>query len=90
MALRYRVQAQVGTYNDANGNEKKKYVDVGVIMDKKDGGFIMKIEAIPIGWDGWAYLNVPEARPKGSGGGQRRQAPPQSGGNDEMDDDIPF
>jgi hypothetical protein len=34
---------------------------MGVIMDTKSG-MALKIEQIPIGWDGWAYLNEPKAK----------------------------
>jgi len=93
MAVRYKIQAATGKYTGTDGKEKTRYVDVGVIMDGKQGGFVMKIECIPVGWDGWAYLNEPQARQpaaRGNGGGQRRPAPPPT--DDGLDDgsDIPF
>jgi len=91
MALRYELNAQIGEYKDANGNIKKKNVRVGVIMDSKNGGFVLKMEAIPLNWDGWAFLNEPQQHPRSNNNGRTAQtrpaAPPPA---DDMDDDIPF
>lgn len=94
MALRYVVKASTGrTYKGQDGSEKTEYIDIGVIMDGKSGGFVLKMKSIPVGWDGWAFLNEPEAHPR-RGGGQQRAAPAAqrtvAGPGDELDDDIPF
>lgn len=59
MGIIYRVAAITGTYKDSEGNEKKRYADLGVVMDTKNGP-MLKIEQVPVGWDGWAYLNEPK------------------------------
>jgi len=64
MALRYKIKADGGEYKAADGTMKKKYIDIGVIIDGKNGGFMMKLESIPVGWTGWAFLGDPEARPQ--------------------------
>jgi len=51
---------------------------MGVVMDTKNGGMALKIEQVPVGWDGWAYLNEP--RPRDG----------QQGGGNAPDDDIPW
>lgn len=90
MAVRYKIKVMKKYKKD--GEEKTAYVDIGVVMDGKNGGFILKLESVPVGWDGWAYLAEPEARPRGGAPQQRRAGPPpaQGGGADELDDDIPF
>lgn len=97
MALRYVIKASTGrVYKGQDGTEKTEYIDIGVIMDGKSGGFVLKMKSIPIGWDGWGFLNEPEARPRGAGVGGQRRAPAPAGGKtmagpgDELDDDIPF
>lgn len=92
MAILYKVTATAGKYTDKDGNEKSRYVDMGVVMETKNGP-MLKLEATPIGWDGWAYLNEPktndEAKPR-----QERQARPArtaAPADDFNDDpDIPF
>ncbi len=81
MGVKYEVTAVMRE----EGREKGRYVKLGVVLDTKRGPMI-KIENIPVGWDGWAYLNEPrelrEAAPKASAG-RREQL-------DEDGDDIPF
>lgn len=90
MAVRYKIQAATGKYKGQDGSEKTRYVDVGVIMDGKQGGFVMKIECIPVGFDGWCYLNEPNKRPPTGGGATRRTPPPPSDGGGDFEEDIPF
>jgi hypothetical protein len=61
MGIKYEVTAVTGKYTDKNGNEKNRYTKVGVVLDTKNGQ-MLKVEAIPVGWDGWAYLNEPKER----------------------------
>jgi hypothetical protein len=86
----------VTRYTDAQGTEKKKYHNVGVIMSTKNGD-MLKLETLPIGWDGWAYLNDPKERedkPPARPAQQARQpqrapaGPPPA--DNFTDDDIPF
>lgn len=90
MALRYEIKADAGEYKDASGNMKKKYIKIGVVIDGKNGGFTLKLESIPVGWNGWAFLAEPEN--KGNRGGTTRPAPPPANrpADDGFDDDIPF
>lgn len=94
MALRYEIKADAGEYKDAQGQMKKKYVKIGVVLDGKNGGFILKMEAIPVGWNGWAFLAEPEQRGNRGGGGRpppnRAPSAPVGGSDDGFDDDIPF
>lgn len=89
MAILYRVVAAVGKYEGNDGKEKSRYVEMGVVMETKNGP-MLKLESIPAaGWDGWAYLNEP--KPKEEGERQERSRPNRSH-KAEADDssDIPF
>lgn len=88
MALRYEVKADAGEYKDAQGVMKRKYIKIGVVIDGKNGGFTLKLESIPVGWNGWAFLSEPEAR--GNRGAPQRAAPQRAAPPDDMDDDIQF
>lgn len=87
MAKKFDVVAIVGKYKDAAGVEKNRYVNMGAVIEGKRGD-MLKIESIPVGWDGWAYLNEPKPR-----GEQRQttQTQRKETESDEFDgDDIPF
>ena len=89
MSRKYEVVAVTGKYQDRDGNEKSRYMTIGAVIETRNG-LMLKLEANPVGWDGWAYLNEPKPR---DGQSQQRQAPrQQSRANDGMDDmdSIPF
>lgn len=91
MAILFKVSATAGKYTDKDGNEKNRYVDMGVVMETKNGP-MLKIEAVPVGWDGWAYLNEPKAREEGERQERARparNAQPAQAGDDFAADDLP-
>lgn len=83
MAKKYDVVAIVGKYTDKNGAEKNRYVNMGAVIEGKRGD-MLKIESIPVGWDGWAYLNEPKERDAPRPAAAQRPAP------DGFDDEIGF
>ena len=83
MGIKYEVRAITGKYNDKNGNEKNSYQTIGKIIQTAKGGFMLKLDAIPVGFDGWAYLNEPQPK-------EQDKKPAPAGGFDSMDQDIPF
>jgi hypothetical protein len=83
MAILYKVSAVSGKYKDSEGNEKNRYVDMGVVMDTKNGP-MLKLEAVPVGWDGWAYLNEPKQD------GDRPPRPERRSEPQTVEDDLPF
>jgi hypothetical protein len=84
MAIRYDAIAKNGTYTK-DGVEKNKWVKVGVVVDTKNGGLALKIEQLPVPFDGWLQLAEPKAKEQAPSQ-ENTQAPSQS----SMDDDIPF
>lgn len=85
MSIQYEVMASTGTYTDKNGQEKRRWLKCGIVMSTKTGGLAMKLEAVPVGSDGWFSLFEPKARDDVA------QAPrKQSGSVADMDSDIPF
>lgn len=94
MARKYEVTAVTGKYTDNNGQEKSRYLNIGAVIETKNG-LMLKLESVPVGWDGWAYLNEPRAREDGNQQPrqQQRQAPRQSGNGtneEDFDSQIPF
>jgi hypothetical protein len=79
MGVKYDAIAKNGSYTDKNGVEKTKWCKAGIVVETKNGGLAMKIEQLPIPFDGWIQFAVPKAK----------EDQPQSD-LVEMNDDIPF
>jgi hypothetical protein len=60
-----------------NGQTKKRYVNVGVVLEG-DKGLSLKLEAIPVNFNGWINFYEPKPREQSQ---QAAGAP---------DDEIPF
>jgi hypothetical protein len=87
MGVQYEVTAITGKYTDKDGNEKNRYTKLGVVIEGKNGP-MLKLEAIPVGWDGWAYLNEPRAKDdQPQRQGRHATAPAPAG---DFDDSVPF
>lgn len=60
----YDVSAIIGEY-EKDGKMRNRYLTIGVVLETKTGGKMIKLDAIPVGWDGIAFLNHPSSkRPK--------------------------
>ena len=68
----YDAVATVGTYKDRNGEEKKRYVNVGSVFENDKGQLSLKLDSVPVGneWSGWVGFFEPKERD-----GQQRQEP---------------
>lgn len=92
MSKKYDVTAVTGKYKDQTGADKNRYLTIGAIIETKNGP-MLKLEAVPVGWDGWAYLNEPRHR-DGSAPAPRAQASARPAARDEapadFNDPIPF
>ena len=63
MGIKYEVVANGGTYTNRDGVEKKRWIKCGVVMEGEKG-LSIKMENIPVGWDGWAILSEPREKPQ--------------------------
>jgi len=63
MGIKYEVSAKTGEYQDKEGNTKARYIQMGVVIEGPRG-LSLKLESIPVNWDGWAYLNTPKPKAK--------------------------
>jgi hypothetical protein len=59
-------------YTDRDGNEKTRYINVGSLLARDDGSMTLKLESLPIGFNGW--INFYEPKPKDGARPQQRQA----------------
>ncbi|MEM1001254.1 MAG: hypothetical protein AAGH46_01235 [Bacteroidota bacterium] len=45
---KFKVAQKVGTYTDKDNNEKGRYLEVGVVIEHKDGNQTMKLNCYPL------------------------------------------
>ena len=59
----YDAVATIGKYTDAQGNEKKRYVNVGSVF-QNDNGMSLKLDSVPVSpeWSGWISFYEPKQR----------------------------
>lgn len=77
--VKYDLVATAGTYTDRNGNEKKRYIKCGVVMEGEKG-MSAKIESLPVGFNGWLSFFEPK----------QAEDAPKSRRSAAQDDDVPF
>lgn len=80
---KFDLVATSGTYTDKQGNEKKRYVKCGVVMENEKG-MLIKIESLPIGFNGWLSCFEPK------GAEDRGAKRPAGNSHADIDDQIPF
>lgn len=56
----YNVVAKCGTYKDKDGKKVQKWKKLGVSVDTREGGMALKLDVIPVDFDGWLYLAIPD------------------------------
>jgi hypothetical protein len=54
MAITKELVAKAGTYTNKQGEEKTRYLKIGVKMET-DKGTMYKFESLPLNFDGWVY-----------------------------------
>lgn len=54
------IVAVTGKYKDRNGEEKNQYFTLGKLFEREDGSQVIKVDTIPMNWDGWANLYDPK------------------------------
>jgi hypothetical protein len=94
----YDLAVKVGEYQDQSGATKAKYENVGLVLQKGDGGKFLMLKRTfnPAGvpdfsGKGGENILISMFEPKQQDGQQstpQRSAPPQS--TADLDDDIPF
>ena len=55
MAVKKQLKAKAGVYTNKEGQEKTRYVNVGVLLETQKGE-MLKIESLPVPFDGWIYF----------------------------------
>ena len=97
-----KLVAVIGSYTDSAGKEKKQYQNCGTLFAREDGGFTVKLDALPLGdFNGWiaCYDFDDQRKEHNEAGMQQARAAAQPAKQqadhgtfeaDFPDDDIPF
>lgn len=91
--LVYDAVATIGKYTNKQGEEKKRYLNVGKVFEYEDGGLSLKMDAVPVGleWSGWISFYVPKEKDAAQSQHSEAKAnafQPQA--TNSFDDDIIF
>lgn len=76
-----RYDVVVGQKYKSGNEEKTRWVNIGVIL-QNDKGFSLKLESIPVNWDGWASLFEPKD--------DKKPAPRGRTPGEDDDGDVPW
>jgi len=97
---KYEAVATIGKYTDRQGNEKKRYLNVGTVFEDDQGRLSLKLDAIPVGqeWSGWISFFEPKPREMSPAQQAHSEAKANGyqpgsttdGGFKDMGDEIPF
>lgn len=73
-------------WTDKSGAEKTHWINCGAII-KTEKGYSLKLETIPVGFDGWFALFEPKPKDEPAQKSGFRDSPPP---DDDFGDSIPF
>jgi hypothetical protein len=83
--------AVTGSYTDRQGNEKKRYTNVGTLFQYNDGGFALKLDSVPVcdGWNG--FISFFDIKPRdGAQATDNQVSKSRESFSADLDDEIPF
>lgn len=88
-----RAVAVTGSYEDRQGNTKKRYINLGTLFQYDDGGLALKLDSVPVG-EGWnGFISFYDIEDRRDAGTQQRGGGGSSAREDfsaDLDDEIPF
>jgi hypothetical protein len=85
MAVKYHAKVANGTYTDKTGKEQTSWLTVGKVIQKQNGKFCLKMDAIPVAFDGWIQFFDPPQDDQ-----VKSKADPPREFDNMPDDDIGF
>lgn len=85
---KYDAVATVGTYKDRNGNEKKRYINIGSVFTDDEGRLSLKLDSVPVSpeWSGWVSFYEPKEREASI----NQERPVAQTYSDDDKEEIPF
>lgn len=78
-------------YTNGQGEEKTRYLNIGVVFERDDGSLSMKLESLPVNFSGWINFYPPKEQDNAKQASRAGQAANQArGSSDPFGDDTPF
>lgn len=77
-------------YTDREGNEKTRFINCGVVFENDKGQLSMKIESLPVGFNGWLNFYEPKADNEKQAGRAQQAANQARGGQSSARESNPF
>ena len=62
--VKYDVLARTGTYTNAGGEEKSRWMKSGVVFENEKGYLSLKLEGLPVGQEWSGFFSFFEPKPK--------------------------
>lgn len=89
MKRTHTLRARTESYKDRQtGQERQGYMTVGHVLQKPDGTVMLKIDSLPVNFDGWLFHGeLPERKIHDQLQGKDAAAEQSQ---QKIDDDIPF
>ena len=92
MSIKYEACARGEKYTTSTGDEKQKWIKCGVVIEGKNG-LSLKLESLPVNFDGWLSLFEPKPRDSGyqvNNQGQAPSRPQRQASAGSYQEDVPF
>jgi len=77
-------------YTNAQGEEKTRYINVGVVFERDDGSLSLKLESLPVNFSGWVNFYEPKADNEKQAGRAQQAANQARGGQSSQRESNPF
>lgn len=89
MPVIFEVVAHGEKYTTADGQEKSRLINIGKVISKANGKQSLKLDTIPLNWDGWAMLLEPRPKDDVQSPSPRSASKPRTTYPDDSGD-VPF
>jgi hypothetical protein len=85
MKKKYDATVAGEKYQNKQGEEKTRYIPVGAVFERPDGSMCMKLESIPVNFNGWINFYEPKFKDAKDAAKNAPSRTPQ-----DFTDEIPF
>ena len=82
MATKWLAKVANGTYTDKSGKEQTSWLTIGKVIEKQNGKLVLKLDCVPVAFDGWVQFFDPPADDKSKSTPTKDFA--------DIADDVPF
>lgn len=88
MKKKYDATGAGEKYQNKQGEEKTRYIPVGAVFERPDGSMCMKLESIPVVFNGW--INFYEPKYKDAKDAAKNAPKTRQEQKEDFEEEIPF